>query len=273
MDRKFLLFLKYYYTLASHTGKCIYLWFVAELQLFLPGIKRTGFKKPSGTSGRKKYTDFCCVASNTNKGIPRFVLFSETQFPLRYMPSSPRPHPKSKTKKVLPSFNTSILVPEQKHVCSSLTHSRPVFTWNSIPWPLLLAANQDKLEFPFLWLLYPPGLFWQRGKKSKRVDTQCSYLTQKYKTTGPDFLGKSCSKTLRSSWSQFKCPLWKRETSGLDLWVLPKLLGMKVYVCIYGTCWSTEKRGPLLHSSLLSSIICRHQRKYWRNIASAGDTV
>lgn len=128
MDRKFLLFLKFYYTLASHTGKCIYLWFVAELQLFLPGIKHTSFKKPSGTSSRKKeYTDFCCVASNTNKGIPRFVLFSEIQFPLRYMPSSPRPHPKSKTKKVSPLFNTSILVPEQKLVCPSLTHSRPVY--------------------------------------------------------------------------------------------------------------------------------------------------
>ena len=249
MDRKFLLFLKYYYTLASHTGKCIYLWFVAGLHLFLSGIKHTSFKKPSGTGDRKKeYTDFCYVASNTNKGIHRFVLFSETQLPLRYMPSSPFPHPKSKTKKVLPSFHTSILVPEQKHVHPSLTHSRPVFTRNSIPWPLLLAANQDKPEFPFLCLLYPPELFWQKGKKSKRVDTQCSYLTQKYKTTGPDFLGKSCSKTLRSSWSQFKCPLWKRETSGLDLWVLPKFLGMNFYVCIYGTCWSTDKCGPLLHS-------------------------
>ena len=165
MNRKFLLFLKYYYTLASHTGKCIYLWFVAGLQLFLPGIKYTSFKKPSGR--KKEYTDFCYMASNTNKGIHRFVLFSETQFPLRYMPSSPLPDPKSKTKKVLPSFHRSILVPEQKHVCSSLTHSRPVFTWNSIPRPLLLAVNQDKPEFPFLCLLYPPGLFWQRGKKAK----------------------------------------------------------------------------------------------------------
>ena len=169
MDRKFLLFLKYYYTLASHTGKCIYLWFVAELQLFLPGIKHTSFKKPSGTSSRKKeYTDFCCVASNTNKGIPRFVLFSEIQFPLKYMPSSPRPPHKAKPKRFyLYSTQASFLVPEQKLVCPSLTHSRPVFTWNSIPWPLLLAANKDKLEFPFLWLLYPPGLFWQRGKKAK----------------------------------------------------------------------------------------------------------
>lgn len=39
-----------------------------------------------------------------------------------------------------------------------------------------------------------------------------TYLTQKYKTTGPDFLGKSCSSTRRSSWSQFKCPLAKEET-------------------------------------------------------------
>lgn len=117
---------------------------------------------------KKEYTDFCYVASNTNKGIHRFVLFSETQLPLRYMPSSPFPHPKSKTKKVLPSFHTSILVPEQKHVHPSLTHSRPVFTRNSIPWPLLLAANQDKPEFPFLCLLYPPELFWQKGKKKAK---------------------------------------------------------------------------------------------------------
>lgn len=40
----------------------------------------------------------------------------------------------------------------------------------------------------------------------------CTYLTQKYKTTGPDFLGKSCSSTRRSSWSQFKCPLSREET-------------------------------------------------------------
>lgn len=39
-----------------------------------------------------------------------------------------------------------------------------------------------------------------------------TYLTQKYKTTGPDFLGKSCSSTRRSSWSQFKCPLAREET-------------------------------------------------------------
>lgn len=39
-----------------------------------------------------------------------------------------------------------------------------------------------------------------------------TYLTQKYKTTGPDFLGKSCSSTRRSSWSQFKCPLQREET-------------------------------------------------------------
>ena len=70
----------------------------------------------------------------------------------------------------------------------------------------------------------------EKTKKSERMDTQCTYLTQKYKTTGPDFLGKSCSKTLRSSWSQFKCPLRKRETSGLGLWVLPEFLGTKVYV-------------------------------------------
>lgn len=40
-----------------------------------------------------------------------------------------------------------------------------------------------------------------------------TYLTQKYKTTGPDFLGKSCSSTRRSSCSQFKCPLPREETA------------------------------------------------------------
>ena len=39
----------------------------------------------------------------------------------------------------------------------------------------------------------------KKKKKSERMHTQGTYLTQKYKTTGPDFLGKSCSKTLRSS--------------------------------------------------------------------------
>lgn len=80
-----------------------------------------------------------------------------------------------------------------------------------------LTASQS----PFFWKHSTPEGFSNRAKNPSRhpcLHPRCTYLTQKYKTTGPDFLGKSCSNTLRSSWSQFKCPLRKTETNWLGLW-------------------------------------------------------
>lgn len=79
MNSKWLLFLIYYYTIASLSGKRVNLWFAAGFQLVLPGIKQASFKRPSSTcDGRKEYADFCYVASKATKRNHGFVLFSET---------------------------------------------------------------------------------------------------------------------------------------------------------------------------------------------------
>lgn len=59
---------------------------------------------------------------------------------------------------------------------------------------------------------WPPGNRLSVAVSHGKGSPSGTYLTQKYKTTGPDFLGKSCSSTRRSSWSQFKCPLAREET-------------------------------------------------------------
>lgn len=93
-------------------------------------------------------------------------------------------------------------------------------------------------ESGWMWLPCPLSHFtlqalltWYHGGTSR-----CTYLTQKYKTTGPDFLGKSCSKTLRSNCSQFKWPLRKTETNGLGLWTLQWCSEMDVHVDT--ACWT-----------------------------------
>lgn len=155
------------------------------------------------------------------------------------MPSFPRK--KQKKKRVLFSFHTSILLSEHKHMCPR-THADMPYTltpcvyicWEWSYTTTSIPGNGPRQTWlPFSLIALPSQTFLTKEggkKKNERMDTQCTYLTQKYKTTGPDFLGKSCSKTLRSSWSQFKCPLRKRETSGLGLWVLLEFLGTKVYV-------------------------------------------
>lgn len=128
MDRKFLLFLKYYYTLASHTE----MHFICGLLLAAPilsGIKHTSFKLTLGWQ-KKEYTDFCYVASNTNKGIPQVCVILRDSASFEIYALFPFPPPKKQNQgfTFIPHKHPSA---RAKTCTSSLTHSRPVFTRNS----------------------------------------------------------------------------------------------------------------------------------------------
>lgn len=102
--------------------------------------------------------------------------------------------------------STCILTQTCKPVTSAHTHGPreviPEFSSSrnvAVLWPLSLTTDQEILDLPFPLSLFILPDFSDKEQRSQSRDSRSAYLTQKYRTTGPDFLGKSCSRTLRSS--------------------------------------------------------------------------
>lgn len=104
----------------------------------------------------------------------------------------------------------------------------------------------------------------------------CTHLTAKYSTNGPDFLGKSCSSTLLSNWSQWWWPLQVYTTYihvYSDLWhyydleLQRVMLHHRVNYCIasitakgsieYAT--STQSRYYQWHATVMNKSSCENK--------------